>query len=96
MKKNRGIIVVSFVAIAFLFMLIYKQSWVTKLLYEQQRLVNRKTELQKECDVLNTQLYHLQDPHRVYQYAHEALNLQPIAITQAKSIKRAIALQERP
>jgi len=94
MKKNRGIMAISFAAIIFIFMLIYKQSWITKLLYEQQQLINRKVELQKECEVLNTQLYQLQDPHCIYQYAHETLNLQPIAIIQAKSIKQSIALQE--
>lgn len=89
MKKNRGIAFVSITAIIFIFLLIYKQSWITQLLYEQQQLISTKQDLQKEFETLNAQLYQLKNPHAVYQYARNNLGMKPIAITQAKTIRQS-------
>lgn len=87
MKKNRSITIVSITAIIFIFMLIYKQSWITQLLYEQQQLTTTKQDLQKELEALNARLYQLKNPHAVSQYAREILQMKPVTIVQAKAIK---------
>ena len=86
MKKNRALLIIAALIIAAIFLLIYKQTWITQLIYEQQRLTLKRSELKKELEARSRQLYQLKDPQRVYQYATTALGMKKMSLNQAKSI----------
>ncbi len=88
MKKNRAMLIIALLAIAAIFLLIYKQTWITQLVYEQQRLTIKRTELKKELEERSRQLYQLKDPQRVYQYATTTLGMKKMSLNQAKAIKQ--------
>ncbi len=90
MKKNRAITIVVLTAIAFIFLLIYKQTWLTQLLYEQQRLIITRAQLKADHEDLARHLYQLKDPDHVYHYAITTLGLQKMALSQANVLKQEL------
>jgi cell division protein FtsL len=72
--------------LVFVFFIIFKQSWMTQLSYEKQRLEKELSNLKQNKDELDQELYSLQDPDNVKEYASKKLKMSKIKIGQVKKL----------
>jgi len=87
-QMKKFIIVVIITNIIFVFMVIYKQSQITKLSYEQQLLENTRNELREEKEALIQKLYRLKNPKKIKDYATKKLGMKKMGLSQAKRINK--------
>lgn len=73
--------------IVFIFFIIFKQSWLTQLSFEKQKLEKELNELKQKNDELNQELYMQQDPSAIKDFASKQLNLSKIKIAQVKKLQ---------
>jgi len=92
MRMKKFIVIVIVINIIFVFMVIYKQSWITKLSYEQQILENSRTELREEKEALTQKLYRLKNPKKIKDYAINKLGMKKMELKQAKKIDKKTGL----
>ncbi len=85
-RTKKSLIFFVFINVIFIFMLIYKQSLLTKLSYEQQILENTRHELRDELESLNKELYNLKNPKKIKKYAIDKLGMKKMNLNQAKKI----------
>lgn len=72
--------------VLFVFFIIFKQSWMTQLSYEKQRLEKELSNLKQKKDVLEQELYIHQDPAEVKKHASKDLKMSKIKIGQVKKL----------
>jgi AAA15 family ATPase/GTPase len=70
--------------IGFIFLQIYKQSYLVELSYQKQKNEKIKEGLQEKKYALIQQLYVLQDRESVKAYAQNSLHMQPISLKQIR------------
>ena len=70
------------------FLLIYKQATVTKLLYQQQSLEKEYAELTAQQARLTQQLFRLKNPTAVQDYARKTLGMQKTALANVRRIQK--------
>lgn len=89
MKRIKKFIIVAIITnLIFVFLIIYKQSLLTKLSYEQQGLENVRQELRQEKEALIQELYRLRNPKKIKDYAINKLGMKKLGLKQAKKIDR--------
>ena len=74
--------------LACVFLLIYKQTYITQLLYEQQALEKEHTELLAQKAQLSQQLSRLNNATTVQEYAVNVLGMKKISIKQVHRIDK--------
>jgi len=86
MKQNTFIII--FVGINFLFIVlhIHKHTMLIKISYQKQRLKKEQQELREQKNRSITQLYELQQPSNIKQFAQEHLVMKPFTLDRVKKI----------
>lgn len=72
----------------FVFMLIYKQTWITRLSYKQQEVEKKRNELIDEKEALTQALYRLKNPKNVKKYAMNHLGMKKMSLQQAKKLSK--------
>jgi cell division protein FtsL len=77
--------------IAFVFMLIYRQTWFTTLSYKQQAAERQRNELVEKKEALTQQLYRLKNPQHVKKYATHTLGMKKISLKQVKKLPQGNA-----
>ncbi len=75
--------------LACVFLLIYKQTYITQLLYEQQTLEKEHAELLAQKAQFSQQLSYLNNATTVQEYAVNVLGMKKISIKQVHRIDKA-------
>lgn len=86
MKQNTFIIIFIATNIMFIILHIHKHTLLIKTSYQKQRLEKEERELTEERNRLTTNLYELQKPSYIKQFAHKNLNMQPLTLSNIKKI----------
>jgi hypothetical protein len=86
MKKKKILGVFIGVHIAFIFLQIYKQSYLVQLTYEKQHHEKVKQELLEKKNHLTQQWYILQNRSAIKEYAQQELGMKKVALKQIKKI----------
>lgn len=80
MRRSSFIALIIAGHVLFIFLTIYQQTWITRLLYKQQELERTKTLLTTQKATLEQTLYTLKNPQTISQYAITQLHMQPISL----------------
>jgi len=83
-------------ALIAIFLLIYKQTCVTRLLYEQQLHEKEKTELEAHAAQLEQQLLRLNDATAIRTYTTNTLGMKKVRLAQVSRIGKKQAHQKEP
>lgn len=86
MKKNHFVALLFITGVLCVFLLIYKQTWLTGLSYQQQELEKNIQKLVHERDELQRTLYQLQDPNRIHEFATTQLGMKKLSLSHSKTI----------
>jgi|GEM_PF-2672176 len=86
LHKKHFLALIIVTSVAFVFMLIYKQTWLTKLSYKQQEVEKKQNELVEKKEALTQKLYRLKNPRTVKKYATRHLGMKKMSLKQAKKI----------
>lgn len=86
MKKRNLLGLFIFVHIGFIFMQIYKQSYLVQLTYEKQHREKIKLELFEKKNDLTQQWYIMQNRSAVKEYAENELGMKKVALKQIKKL----------
>lgn len=90
MKKTYEFYAILGLQVLLILMLIYKESSYVAAIYEQQKIEQKKAGLTQLFKKLTCEIQTLKSRKAVERFAHEKLNLQPIALT---AVKRLYAQQ---
>ena len=82
MRRQSFIFFVAVSVLACVFLMIYKQASITKLLYEQQRLEKEHAEVTAIHARLTQEFYRLKNPVSIQDYALKSLGMAKIALAQ--------------
>jgi len=74
--------------LACVFLMIYKQAYITKLFYEQQTLEKEHAEITAMHARLTQELYRLKNPALVQDSVIKTLGMKKIALAQVRKIKK--------
>jgi cell division protein FtsL len=74
------------VNIIFVFLLIYRKSYLVNLNYQKQRLEYQLQVFKKERDIAEHNFFILKNPNRVQKYAVSKLGMQKVKIDQLKKL----------
>jgi len=86
-RRQSFIFFVAASVLACVFLMIYKQAYITKLLYEQQTLEKEHAELTATYARLTQELYRLKNPAVVQDYALKSLGMKKVALAQARNAR---------
>lgn len=87
MKRNTFLLIFVSLNILFIFLQIFKQSYIIKLSYEKQRNEKLRNSLLAKKASLTEQLYILKNQSTIKQFATDTLGMKPIRLNQ---IRRAV------
>lgn len=88
MHRQSFFLLVASSVLACVFLLIYKQTYITKLLYEQQVLEKEHTELLAQKAQLSQQLSYLSNATAVQEHATKVLGMKKLALTQVHKLNK--------
>ncbi|OGB97026.1 hypothetical protein A3F06_01590 [candidate division TM6 bacterium RIFCSPHIGHO2_12_FULL_36_22] len=80
MKKNKFLIVFVSVNIAIIFLIIYKQNLFIKHSFKNQELTKEIEKLETKKESLIQELYTMQNPNHVKEYAQKQLGMENLPI----------------
>lgn len=86
MKKKLNLLMFASIQILLVVGLIYKQSLYVGELYQEQRINAAKHDLEQKKQELLAKLYCCKNPDRIKDFAKNQLSMQPIALTQIKTV----------
>ena len=86
MKKRNFLGLFIFVHIGFIFMQIYKQSYLVQLTYEKQHHEKIKHELLEKKNYLTQQWYIMQNRSAIKEFAQQELGMKKVALKQIKKL----------
>lgn len=86
MHRRTFTIMVVLTAICCIFLLIYKQTRITQLLYEQQQLEQERSAITAEKEQQLQMLFRLKNPRVVQEYATQKLGMQKISLRQVRTL----------
>lgn len=89
MRKNSFVTIALGTGVLCVFLLIYKQTWLTGLSYQQQDLEKKVAHLTGERNNLQQQLSQLQNPDRVHTLATTQLGMTKLSLSSTKTIQLA-------
>lgn len=72
-------------------MLIYKQTCVTQLLYEQQQLEIERTQVRAQKEQALQMLYRMKNPRVVQKYAINRLGMKKLSLKQVRQIRQGVS-----
>ncbi len=88
-RQQSFVFLVVSTVLAGVFLLIYKQTYITQLLYEQQTLEKEHAELLAQKAQFSQQLSYLNNATTVQEYAVNVLGMKKISIKQVHRIDKA-------
>ena len=86
MKQNTFIIIFIATNIIFIILHIHKHTLLIKTSYQKQRLEKEQQELIEQKNRLTTNLYELQKPSYIKEFAQKKLNMQSLTLSNIKKI----------
>ena len=88
MHRQSFIFIVTLSVLACIFLMIYKQATITKLLYEQQELEKEHAQAIALNQQLTKEYYHLKNPALVQDYAKKTLGMQKSTLSHVRKIPK--------
>lgn len=88
MHRQSFILFVVVSVLTCVFLMIYKQAYITKQLYEQQTLEKKHAEITATHARLAQELYRLKNPALVQEQVVKTLEMKKVALAQVRKIKK--------
>ena len=88
MKSNKFLILFITVNIAIIFLIIYKQNLFIKYSFKNQELSKELEEMENKKETLTQELYTMQNPNHVKEYAKTHLGMENLPIKRIHKIAK--------
>lgn len=87
LRKNQFISIFFIINIIFIFIIIFKKSYETHLIYVEQKLEKELQEIKENKTKLKEELFQLKDPKKIKQFAKDNLKMRDTKISEITKIK---------